>query len=166
LGILNRIRDTAARMDANQKRSTLEQRLRHLRNGKRLGQVGGVVLYHDRVVIGNRPPATIMLTADTTAFVDSAGGISSRVTATRLVGLGVFALAAPKRRDDRELYFYVDDPAGVAMGELSPTQGPVARKLAVMLINAAQNVEAGKAACAKEIADVEAELAALDATKA
>jgi hypothetical protein len=44
------------------------------------------------------------------ARVEDSGTLNRRVTATRLVAFGVFALAAPKKQDDRELYLTIEGP--------------------------------------------------------
>lgn len=48
--------------------------------------------------------------AGITARVEDTGALTQRVTATRLVALGVFALAAPKKQDNRVLYLTVEGP--------------------------------------------------------
>jgi hypothetical protein len=48
--------------------------------------------------------------AGATARVETAGQIEQRVTAARLVTLGVFALAAKKKRDNRDLFLTVEGP--------------------------------------------------------
>ena len=48
--------------------------------------------------------------AGATARVETTGEIERRVTAARLVGMGVLAFAAKKRRDDRALYLSVEGP--------------------------------------------------------
>lgn len=48
--------------------------------------------------------------AGATARVETAGQIERRVTAARLVALGVFAFAAKKNRDDRDLFLTVEGP--------------------------------------------------------
>lgn len=49
--------------------------------------------------------------AGLTARVEDAGTLNRRITATRLVALGVFALAAPKKQDDRVLYLTIEGPS-------------------------------------------------------
>lgn len=49
--------------------------------------------------------------AGLTARVEDSGTLNRRITATRLVAFGVFALAAPKRQDDRELYLTIEGPS-------------------------------------------------------
>lgn len=42
------------------------------------------------------------------ARVEDSGTVNRRITATRVLALGVFAAAAPKKLDDRELYFSIE----------------------------------------------------------
>lgn len=44
------------------------------------------------------------------ARVEDSGTLNRRLTATRMVTLGVFALAAPKKQDDRVVYLTVEGP--------------------------------------------------------
>jgi ribosomal protein L7/L12 len=46
--------------------------------------------------------------AGLTARVEDSGTLNRRITATRLVTLGVFALAAKKKQDDREVYLTIE----------------------------------------------------------
>jgi hypothetical protein len=49
--------------------------------------------------------------AGATARVETSGEIERRVTAARLVALGVFAFAAKKKRDKRDLFLTVEGPS-------------------------------------------------------
>jgi hypothetical protein len=68
-----------------------------------------------------------------TATVDSAGEIDKRITATRLMLAGPFALAMRKKKDHRELYLTV---AGSGFGfvvEVDPKDGLEARRFAARI---------------------------------
>lgn len=69
------------------------------------------------------------------ATVETAGQITQRLSAPRIVGLGVFALAAPKRRDNRELYLHVDTLDGEFVVEVDPSKGVEARRFATAINN-------------------------------
>lgn len=71
-----------------------------------------------------------------TAKVETAGQIRERVTATRLVLVGVFAFALKKRTDSRELYLTVEGDGAAFVMELKPNLGHKAREFAAQ-INAA-----------------------------
>lgn len=65
-----------------------------------------------------------------TATVDTAGALNSRITASRILLTGVFALAWRKKKDDRELYIMVDGPAYSMVARVDPKRGADARKFA------------------------------------
>lgn len=48
--------------------------------------------------------------AGLTARVEDSGALNRRITATRIVAIGVFALAAKKKQDDREVYLTIEGP--------------------------------------------------------
>lgn len=104
--------------------------------GKRLGSYHGVQLYERWIVTphGSGP------VRDTVATVDSQ--ISSRITATRLVTLGVFALAAKKKTG--AIYLSIDNPSLASVVECPKDDNTKARQFAVKITNA------GKAAAAIE----------------
>jgi hypothetical protein len=104
--------------------------------GMRLGSYHGVQLYERWIVTphGSGP------VRDTVASVDSQ--ISSRITATRLVTLGVFALAAKKKTG--AIYLSIDNPSLAAVVECPKDDNTKARQFAVKITNA------GKAAAAIE----------------
>lgn len=75
-----------------------------------------------------------------TARVETAGDIQKRVTATRLVAVGVFAFAFKKKKDARELYLSVE---GTGPGndwafvvDVDPSKGKEARDLAARINSA------------------------------
>lgn len=75
------------------------------------------------------------------ASVESAGEITKRMTATRVIGGGllfgpagaVIGALAKKKRDDRELYLYVDGPDFQWVVPVDPTAGAVARAFAARI---------------------------------
>ncbi|GEL19345.1 hypothetical protein [Pseudonocardia asaccharolytica] len=92
----------------------------------------GVVLDGDEVVWnGERRPV-----AGVSAVVDTAGNINRRVTATRLVAVGVFALALKKKQDDREVFLLVDGPEFQWVVDVPPAKLAAARSFAARLTTA------------------------------
>lgn len=67
------------------------------------------------------------------ASVDSAGELDKRITATRLILTGPFALAFRKKKDKRELYLVVDGQGFAFVEEVDPKKGAEARKFAARL---------------------------------
>lgn len=72
------------------------------------------------------------------ARVETEGQLTSRITVTRLVTLGVFALGARKKVDNRELYLSVDGDGFQLVVKVAPTLGAAARRFA-----AAYNTRSG-----------------------
>lgn len=72
------------------------------------------------------------------ARVESHGQLSSRITATRIAAFGVFALAARKKVDQRELYLTVEGDGFQILLQVDPDLGAAARKFA-----AAYNTRSG-----------------------
>ena len=72
-----------------------------------------------------------------TARVETAGQIQERVTATRLVAVGLFAFAFKKKKDDRELYLSVEGDGWGFVVDVDPSKGREAREFA-MKINGAK----------------------------
>lgn len=101
----------------------------------RIARCGNVDLFPDHVVT---PSGTFRLTPEVTAGVDHAGAISSRVTMTRLVATGIFALALQKKKDDRELFLYIDTPEGQHVEPCPPTQQAEVRRFAALVTTAAR----------------------------
>ncbi|MFE0021894.1 hypothetical protein [Amycolatopsis sp. NPDC059021] len=67
------------------------------------------------------------------ATVETAGQIERRVTATRLVALGLLAFAAKKKRDSRELYLSVESSDGMLVAAIDPAKGEAARQFAARI---------------------------------
>jgi hypothetical protein len=100
-----------------------------------VARCGGVVLFSDRV---GTPSGTLRLTPALTAGVDHAGALRSRVTMTRLVATGIFALALQKKEDERELFLYIDAPDGQHVESCSPSQQVEVRRFAAQVTTAAR----------------------------
>lgn len=109
-------------------------------SGKAIAKHGRVHLYSDRVVT---PSGQFPLEPELSAAVDTAGAISSRVTATRLVLTGPFALAMKKKKDDRELFLYVDSPAGQHVEPCRPEDQARVRLFASKITTAARQAKPG-----------------------
>lgn len=67
------------------------------------------------------------------ASVDSAGDLDRRITATRLILTGPFALALRKKKDQRELYLLVEGQGFAIVEQIDPKKGVDARKFAARL---------------------------------
>ncbi|WP_415395271.1 hypothetical protein ACMTN4_08350 [Rhodococcus globerulus] len=109
--------------------------------GRRLKNVGGVVLF-ERWIETPQGSGSIIGVKATAADESS---IKQRLTATRIVALGVFALAAPKKSGGGNAYVVVDGPkvSGVATisGKSNTNAGPDAFAFAAAVNNAARAEE-------------------------
>jgi hypothetical protein len=105
--------------------------------GYPVATLAGVTLY-SRGISGPKTPLQ-PLKKGTEAIVDTAAGVSSRVTATRLLAFGVFALAAPKRSG--ELYLLITGPDVSIVVQVDPKKGLKARQFAAQ-VNAAARAAA------------------------
>jgi hypothetical protein len=96
-----------------------------------------VTLYDDKI---ETPDGACVLSPEVRADADSAGNlaVSSRVTATRLVTLGVFAFAFKKKKkhDTRELYLAVETPEFMCVRQVDPNMGASAKQFAAKIVNA------------------------------
>lgn len=99
---------------------------------------GGVVIRGDRVEHKGKS----LPLAGAHATVDSAGEIDKRITATRLVLTGPFALAFRKKKDKRELYLMIEGDGDAFVVEVDPKKGAEARKFAAKLNTAASRATA------------------------
>jgi hypothetical protein len=75
--------------------------------------------------------------AGATAHVETSGDIERRITATRLLLTGPFALALRKKKDHRALYLTIDGQGFQILVELRPKQERAARTWAVAFNNRA-----------------------------
>ena len=78
------------------------------------------------------------------AHVESVGQLTTRITATRLVPLGVFALALRKRTDDRSVFLIVEGP-GLAIVREIPVRANPGIQRAAREMAAAINAQAATA---------------------
>jgi hypothetical protein len=113
----------------------LHDRARELVARQVLARCGDVLLFPNRV---GTPSGTLRLTPALTAGVDHAGAIRSRVTMTRLVATGIFALALQKKEDERELFLYIDAPDGQHVEPCPPNKQVEVRRFAAQVTTAAR----------------------------
>jgi hypothetical protein len=79
--------------------------------------------------------------AGATIRVETSGSVNRRVTATRVLALGVFAVAAKKRQDDRQVFLTVEHELFAVAVEV-----PAAKLAAAHQLAAALNTRAGQLA--------------------
>ena len=72
------------------------------------------------------------------ATVETSGDIEKRITATRLVTTGVFALALRKKKDNRELFLTVEGEDFAFVVEIDANKQKEARQLAAKINTAAR----------------------------
>lgn len=106
--------------------------------GRRVAAGGGVQVFQRWIVTPQGSGSIIGVTAS----AEDNTSINKRITATRLVGLGVFALAAPKKKGGGNAYVVIEGPhiSGVASfsGDKQQSVGPKAFALAASINNAAR----------------------------
>lgn len=95
---------------------------------------GDLRLTPTELIEGYSPDAPRHRVAELVARVEDSGTVNRRLTATRMVALGVFALAAPKKQDDRSVYLTIEGPTTAIVRTIefakNPTAGDVARRFA------------------------------------
>lgn len=97
-----------------------------------------VAVYRDHIRRGKEEhPLT-----DLTAKVETTGDLERRITATRMLMTGPFALALRKKKDHRTLYLTIEGPDFAWLLELKPKQESDARRFAVKLLDAARKAKA------------------------
>lgn len=96
---------------------------------------GQVSLHTDRVVTAG---GTFPLEPGLSASVDTAGAIDKRVTVTRLALTGPFAFALRKKKDERELFLYIDAPTGQYVEPCNPKEQAKVRAFAAQITTAAR----------------------------
>lgn len=94
-----------------------------------VASVGGITLYRDGRVGRGRERYPVV---GVSARVESGSELESRVTATRLVGMGLFAFAAKKKRGG-EVWLTVEGPEFFWSVEVSRDDARDARKLAAQV---------------------------------
>lgn len=62
------------------------------------------------------------------ASIETTGDIERRITATRLLATGVFALALRKKKDHRTLWLTIEGPTFQAVVEVDPAREQIARR--------------------------------------
>lgn len=77
------------------------------------------------------------------ATVETAGDIDRRITATRLVLAGPFALAWRKKKDERELYLLVEGESFSLVARIDQTKGTEARQFAAAVNTASKQASSG-----------------------
>lgn len=75
--------------------------------------------------------------AGATATVETDGEVVARFTATRILFLGIFALAFKKKKDKRGLYLMVDGPDYAFVDELDPKKDATKAREVAQAINQA-----------------------------
>jgi hypothetical protein len=122
----------AAKSQREKEIKTAEEELKSLLDpkGKRLDSYRGVTVYERWIATpdGEGP------IADTHTSVDAQ--ISSRITATRLLAIGVFAFAAKKKTG--MVFLSIDNPAFASVVECPQDDSAKAHKFAVTVMNAAR----------------------------
>ncbi len=71
--------------------------------------------------------------------VETAGDVDRRITATRLLLTGPFALGLRKKKDNRELYITVENDGSAFVAEVDAKQGKAAREFAAKVNTMAAN---------------------------
>jgi hypothetical protein len=67
------------------------------------------------------------------AHVETAGQISERISATRMLLTGPFAFALKKKKDDRELYLTIEGSVATWVVSVNPKEGAKAREFAAKI---------------------------------
>lgn len=98
-------------------------------------KAGGVTFDGQTVTAGNEGGPV----RGATARVETSGDIQRRITATRLVLTGPFALAFRKKKDHRTLYLTIEGRGWSIVREVKPKEEGNARRLAAA-VNAAGSV--------------------------
>jgi hypothetical protein len=98
-----------------------------------------LVLFADRI---RTPDGDFPLDPSVSASVETSGTLLQRqqLTATRMVALGVFALAAPKVKttDNRKLYILVEGTSFQSVTPVNPNKETEARKFAALVTTKAR----------------------------
>lgn len=107
---------------------------------ERLARFHGMKLYDDRLevprLLGRGGPI-----AGATAHVETSGDVQRRVTATRVLTTGVFALGMRKKKDSRKVFFTVEGVGWSVSVTLPPETEARARAFAAR-VNATARVDA------------------------
>ena len=140
--------------------ATQQLTLAESHEGRRLEQAGGITLY-ERWIVTPQGSGSLLGVKATAADESS---VRQRLTATRMVTLGVFALAAPKSKAVGNAYVVVEGPhvSGVAVipANGNSNAGPKAFAFAAAINNAARAAEAAEASRPQAIEAARRKLAA------
>lgn len=90
----------------------------------------GILLSKDGIIRARLDFGSI---AGCTAHVETEGELQRRVTATRLLTIGVFAFAAKKKKDERALYLTVEGPEVSFVIDVKPKDSQQARMAAATI---------------------------------
>jgi ribosomal protein L7/L12 len=108
-----------------------------LKNNGVILSFGDLHLTKLELIEGNGDLAPRHPLAGLVARVEDSGTVNRRITATRLVATGVFALAWKKKQDDREIYLTIEGPTTGIFRQVSfksnATAGADARRFATQL---------------------------------
>lgn len=120
--------------------TVLARRLQHRRSLRDQGALAifsmaaPLVLFDDRITT---PDGDFALTQSVRADVETSGNlvVTQRLTATRMLTLGVFSLAAPKKSkvDARSLYVILEGEDFQSVVEINPKRETAARKFAAQV---------------------------------
>lgn len=135
--------------------------------GRRLGSVGGITLYERWISTPQGSGSLIGVKAS--AADESSVTVSQRLTATRMVALGVFSLAAPKKKQQAHgsAYILIEGPDVSGVGVINAssyntTPGPAAFTFAANVNNAARAAAANAPLLPGLIAKAKKELSAAE----
>jgi large subunit ribosomal protein L7/L12 len=108
-----------------------------LKNSGVVTSFAGLHLTKLELIEGNGDLAPRHVLAGLTARVEDSGTLNRRITATRLLAVGVFALAIKKKQDDREVYLTIEGPTTAILRavafKVNPKAGEDARRFAAQL---------------------------------
>jgi hypothetical protein len=132
-----------------------------------LGAYGGVVLYEDGLVT---PDGSCDLSPEIKATVQDAGSlqkyVTSRVTLTRALTIGIFAIGAKKKKthtvDTRELYLLIETREFASLVTCDANDGARVRQFATQINNAGIQFETLRAERDARVEQAQKELAALE----
>ncbi|MEI8228969.1 MAG: hypothetical protein WCH77_12015 [Planctomycetota bacterium] len=137
--------------------------------GKLVGAGGGVpgVKVYERWIDTPQGSGSIV---GVKATAEDNTSINKRLSATRIVALGIFALAAPKKSGSGHAYVVIEGPHvnGVATfaGTKSESAGPAAFSFAALVNNAARNALVIESTRPEQVIQKEAELSELKKNQA
>lgn len=96
--------------------------------------------FDGKAVMTKRPGEGGYIEGGAVARVESSGDIQSRVTLTRVLLTGPFALALRKRKDNRVLFLTIEGNGWSVVRELKPGSEGDARRFAAAVNSSVHNV--------------------------